>query len=166
MLLWPPAYPPFWWRGLASPADLVTEVPVALSEHALCGILLLSLFAVKTKSPSTKQALSVETQILPLVSEVISILMEIHIYGLSSILLIQCTYNNAFHIIIALLCEYKFRLPVHNMLVLPELSQQDMTMTVKLRHFWPSVKSLLHFVLFLVSFYIKWENDLIAAWKH
>lgn len=99
--------------------------------------------------------MSVETQILPLVSEVISILMEIHIYGLSSILLIQCSYNNAFHIIIALLCEYKFTLPVHNMLFLLELSQQDMTMTVKLRHFWIRVKSFLHSVLFLVSFYMK-----------
>ncbi|NXD65663.1 GPDM protein, partial [Eolophus roseicapillus] len=54
------------------------------ADYCFCPYLL-----CKNKSPSTKQALSVETQILPLVSEVISILMEIHIYGLSSILLIQ-----------------------------------------------------------------------------
>lgn len=133
-----------------SQRSLWHSVSTHSADYCFCPYLL-----CKTKSPSTKQALSVETQILPLVSEVISILMEIHIYGLSSILLIQCSYNNAFHIIIALLCEYKFRLPVHNMLFLPELSQQGMTTTVKWRHFWLSVKSLLHSVLFLVSFYMK-----------
>ena len=115
----------FGGRDLPPSADLVTEeVPVAFCERALCRLLLLSLFAAAKPNPLLpSKPCQLKLKYCLLVSEVISILMEIHIYRLIPILLIQCTYNNAFHIIIALLCEYKFRLQVHNMLFLPELSQ-------------------------------------------
>ncbi|NWY71199.1 GPDM protein, partial [Erithacus rubecula] len=56
---------------------------------APCSLLLLSLFAVQSQIPFSQPALSVRTQILPLVPEVISILMEIPLYGLSPVVLIQ-----------------------------------------------------------------------------
>lgn len=62
-----------------------------------------------------------------MVSEVISILMEIRVDSLSPVLWVQCPCDNAFPVTAALLCEYPFRLPAHNVLLLLELSQQDIT---------------------------------------
>lgn len=111
----------------------------------------------KAKSPSPEPALSVGAQILPLVPEVISILMEIPLYGLSPVVLIQCPCSNAFHspsqngnsafqCTRGCFCQScPTRTPPH---------------TGKLRHFWSGVKSPLHsllgfFFFIFVSFSMK-----------
>lgn len=145
-LLWPQRHPPS-RAGQEVPSLLQGRFPW---HSAPCRLLLLSLFAVQSQIPFSQPALSVRTQILPLLPEVISILMEIPLYGLSPVVLIQCPCSNAFPspaqngnsaFQCTLGCFCPNRTPPH---------------TVKLRHFWPGVKSPLHSLLvccFLVFFF-------------
>lgn len=96
-LLWPQAHPPTHPWGFGG-----QDVP-SLFRRGSCGTLLPAVscsspcLLCKAKSPSPEPALSGTAQILPLVPEVISILMEIPLYGLSPVVLIQCPRSNAFH---------------------------------------------------------------------
>lgn len=104
----------------------------------------------KAKSPSPEPALSVGTQILPLVPEVISILMEIPLYGLSPVVLIQCPCSNALH---SPAQSGNSAFQCTRGCFCQSCPNRTPPQSVKLRHFWPGVKSPLHSLLFFGFFF-------------
>lgn len=144
-MLCPQAHPPTrgGFGGQDMPLLTPGEVPMALcsSPCLLC----------KAKSPSPEPALSVGAQILPLVPEVISILMEIPLYGLSPLVLIQCPCSIAFH---SPAQDGNSAFQGTTGCFCWSCPDRTPPQTAKLRHFWPSVKSLLHSLLSFFHFCI------------